>query len=72
MRWNFHSFIFQSIIFIFLIFKFYFVDGKICYRLQVLKDGLDGNYDWLSFETEEEEKEFGRGGTVVECIFDFV
>lgn len=42
------------------------------YRLQVLKNGIDCNYDWISFENEEEEARFGRSGSVAECIFDFV
>ena len=42
------------------------------YRLQVLINGLHGNYDWISFETPEEEKIYGHTGLVVECIYDFV
>ena len=53
-------------------FPFYTLDGKKQYRLQVLKQGFDANYDWLSLETEEEEKEYGRNHLVVECILDFV
>ena len=53
-------------------FLYYALDGKKQYRLQVLKQGFDANYDWLSLETEEEEKEYGRNHLVVECILDFV
>lgn len=42
------------------------------YRLQVLKNGIDCNYDWISFESSDEEAQFGISGCVSECIFDFV
>lgn len=48
------------------------IENERKYRLQVLVNGLNGNYDWVSFETPEEESMYGRSGIVVECIFDFV
>lgn len=28
------------------------------------------NFDWISFESKEEEATYGHSGLIVECIFD--
>lgn len=38
----------------------------------MLRNRIDSNYDWLSFDSTEEENTFGRTGNVVECVYDFV
>ena len=48
------------------------VDGKRHFRLQVIRNRIDANFDWLTLETPQEEETFGRTGLVVECVFDFV
>ena len=30
-------------------------EDSVCYRLQALRDGIDVNFDWISFEGKEEE-----------------
>lgn len=48
------------------------IENERKFRLQVLVNGLNANYDWISFESEEEEKTYGKSGLVIECVFDFV
>ena len=50
----------------------WYVDGKRHFRLQVVRNRIDANFDWLTFDTPEEEETFGKTGLVVECVFDFV
>lgn len=38
----------------------------------MLRNRIDANFDWLTFDTPEEEETFGKTGLVVECVFDFV
>ena len=38
----------------------------------MLRNRIDSNYDWMSFDSEKEEETFGRTGNVVECVYDFV
>ena len=47
-------------------------EDSVCYRLQALRDGIDVNFDWISFEGKEEEALYGHSGLIVECVFDEV
>ncbi|KNB43286.1 hypothetical protein JH06_2965 [Blastocystis sp. subtype 4] len=43
------------------------IHGKRQFRLQVVRNRIDANFDWLTLDTPQEEETFGKTGLVVEC-----